>query len=259
MPIKFFKYQGTGNDFVLVDNRKPVVNRAQEQLFASWCDRRFGIGADGVILLQNHTEFDFEMVYINADGREGSMCGNGGRCAVQFAYDLGLIGTKTSFLAVDGEHEAEIKEGLIYLAMQAASLPISAPEGGFYLNTGSPHHLAWVQNLLDFDVADVGKKLRWHSHYAPGGTNVNFLERIGSQSLRVRTFERGVEAETYSCGTGVTAAALLYAFQEKWDSNFSVDITTSGGALRVQAKRVDNGFVDVQLIGPAARVFEGVI
>jgi len=259
MAVSFYKYQGTGNDFVLIDNRDAVVDRTNQSLFAAWCDRRFGVGADGVILLQNHPQYDFEMVYINADGREGSMCGNGGRCVVQFAHDLGVIGSSTRFLAVDGEHTAVLSEGLVHLAMQPAGFPETAPDNGFYLNTGSPHHLAWVENLPEYDVEQVGKRLRWHSYYAPGGTNVNFLERISAKALRVRTYERGVEAETYSCGTGVTAAALLLAYQEDWTSDFEVAITTSGGQLKVQAKRVEHGFDDIHLIGPAKRVFQGSI
>lgn len=259
MAISFYKYQGTGNDFVLVDNRSLIVDRNQESLFAAWCDRRFGVGADGVILLQNHPDYDFEMVYINADGREGSMCGNGGRCVVQFAYDLGVIGTSTRFLAVDGEHTAVLQDGLVHLAMQPASLPQHAPEGGFFLNTGSPHHLAWVDRLLEFEVDTVGKELRWHPHYAPAGTNVNFLERLSNRALRVRTYERGVEAETYSCGTGVTAAALLLAFEEGWQEAFEVEISTSGGQLKVQANRTANGFDHIFLIGPAKQVFKGSI
>lgn len=259
MAVPFLKYHGTGNDFVMVDNRNLLVDRDEQALFASWCDRRFGIGADGVILLQNHPAYDFEMVYINADGREGSMCGNGGRCVVQFAHDLGVIDTSTRFLAVDGEHTAVLSEGLIHLAMQPAGLPSDAPENGFYLNTGSPHHLVWVENLPEYDVEQVGKALRWHNHYAPGGTNVNFVERLSDNSLRVRTYERGVEAETYSCGTGVTAAALLLAYQEAWPSAFEVAIATTGGHLKVQATRKGHGFEDIHLIGPAKLVFQGLI
>lgn len=259
MAVSFFKYHGTGNDFVMVDNRHLHVDRNDQGLFASWCDRRFGIGADGVILLQNHSTYDFEMVYINADGREGSMCGNGGRCVVQFAKDLGVISSSTRFLAVDGAHTAVISEELVHLAMQPAGFPESAPENGFFLNTGSPHHLAWVENLPEYDVEQVGKRLRWHAHYQPGGTNVNFLERISDKTLRVRTYERGVEAETYSCGTGVTAAALLLANQEGWTSDFEVTVVTSGGQLKVQATRVAQGFDNIHLIGPAQRVFQGVV
>lgn len=243
----------------MIDNRTQYIHKSQQELFAKWCDRRFGIGADGVILLQSHPAYDFEMVYINADGREGSMCGNGGRCVVQFAHDLGIIGRKAHFLAVDGEHHAEIVEDVVELQMQSAGFPTEAAEGGFYLNTGSPHHLKWVEELASLDVEKVGKAIRWHSFYAPGGTNVNFLEKSGSHQLSVRTYERGVEAETYSCGTGVTAAALLLAYQMDWKEKFEVAILTAGGPLKVKAKRNEEGFGDIYLIGPARRVFEGQI
>jgi len=257
MSVPFFKYQGTGNDFVMIDNRDQLIHKSQQEMFAFWCDRRFGIGADGVILLQSHADHDFEMIYINADGREGSMCGNGGRCAVQFAYDLGIVGSKTHFLAVDGVHYAEITEELVQLQMQSAGFPIPAIDGGFFLNTGSPHHLAWVEDLKTFDVEKVGKAIRWHAHYMPGGTNVNFLEKKESNRLAVRTYERGVEAETYSCGTGVTAAALLLAYETGWNEKFEVAIQTAGGSLQVKARRTETGFDDIFLIGPAKRVFQG--
>lgn len=243
----------------MIDNRAQIVHKSQQALFAHWCDRRFGIGADGVILLQTHPDHDFEMVYINADGREGSMCGNGGRCTVQFAHDLGIIDGKTRFLAIDGVHHADMVDGMVHLEMQSVGFPEKAPEGGFYLNTGSPHHLAWVAELDTFDVANKGKALRWHPHYAPGGTNVNFLEKRGDNLLAVRTFERGVEAETFSCGTGVTAAALLLAYELHWEGNFEVSIQTAGGMLKVRANRTDTGYSNVFLIGPASRVFEGSV
>lgn len=257
MAVPFYKYQGTGNDFVMIDNRSGSIHKSQQELFARWCDRRFGIGADGVILLQLHPDYDFEMVYINADGKEGSMCGNGGRCTVQFAYDLGIISKKTSFMAVDGVHQATLENNKVQLEMQSTGFPAKAPSEGFFLNTGSPHHLAWVTELAHFDVETVGKQLRWHAHYQPGGTNVNFLEKTGSQSLSVRTYERGVEAETYSCGTGVTAAALLLAYESGWHGAFQVDIQTSGGQLQVKAVRTEHGFEQIYLIGPAQQVFEG--
>lgn len=260
MDLIFRKYQGTGNDFVMVDNRQLLVDRSEQALFASWCDRRFGIGADGVILLQNHPQYAFEMVYINADGREGSMCGNGGRCAVKFAEALGLVAAEQAFefLAVDGPHEAKIVGELVHLHMINVGLPQQAIQG-WYLNTGSPHHLEIVSDLADFPVVENGRLIRWHEHYAPGGTNVNYVEILQAGSIHVRTFERGVEAETYSCGTGVTAAAILADHLHPGQGAGKVDVQTAGGKLQVRFSRETNGYSHIVLIGPAKEVFQGVI
>lgn len=260
MDLIFKKYQGTGNDFVMIDNRSGLVDRSKQDLFASWCDRRFGIGADGVILLQEHPAYAFEMVYINADGREGSMCGNGGRCAVQFARALDLVVPETAFefLAVDGPHEALITGELVHLHMIDAALPQKALSG-WYLHTGSPHHLEVVKSLSDFPVVDRGHALRWHEHYAPDGTNVNFIEVMSENLIQVRTYERGVEAETYSCGTGVTAAVLLIDHLLPTTEIRSINIQTAGGLLTVNFRRKTTGYTQIVLIGPAKQVFEGVI
>jgi diaminopimelate epimerase len=260
MDLIFRKYQGTGNDFIMIDNRALVIDRSEQALFASWCDRRFGIGADGVILLQNHPQYAFEMVYINADGREGSMCGNGGRCAVQFAHALGLVEVAQSFvfIAVDGPHQAHISGDLVHLQMIDVGLPEKALEG-WYLNTGSPHHMEVVTGLSDFPVSDRGFVLRWHEHYAPGGTNVNFVEILDKHVIKVRTFERGVEAETYSCGTGVTAAALLVDTLHNGRGNSTIEVHTAGGVLRVSFEKTATAYQNIVLIGPAKEVFQGVI
>lgn len=260
MDLIFRKYQGTGNDFVMIDNRAGVVNRSEQDLFAAWCDRRFGIGADGVILLQNHPSYAFEMIYINADGREGSMCGNGGRCAVQFAHALGLVAAEETFefLAVDGPHQAQITGELVHLHMINVGLPQKALTG-WYLNTGSPHHLEVVNGLSDYPVVASGHALRWHAHYAPGGTNVNFIEVIDENLIQVRTFERGVEAETYSCGTGVTAAAVIIDHLLPTTEIRRINIQTEGGLLAVNFRRGSAGYTQIVLIGPAKEVFEGVI
>ncbi len=260
MDLIFNKYQGTGNDFVMIDNRSGWVDRSEQDLFASWCDRRFGIGADGVILLQAHPDYAFEMVYINADGKEGSMCGNGGRCAVRFAQALGLVAAEMAFefLAVDGPHQAQITGELVHLHMIDAGLPQKALSG-WYLHTGSPHHLEVVKGLSTFPVVDAGHALRWHANYAPGGTNVNFIEVTGDDSIHVRTFERGVEAETFSCGTGVTAAALLIDYLLPTTEIRSINIQTAGGLLTVNFRRESTGYTQIVLIGPAKKVFEGVV
>ena len=254
MQIQFFKYQGTGNDFVMIDDRTEQFP-ASKELIAHLCHRRFGIGADGLILLQNHPEYDFRMVYFNADGGEGSMCGNGGRCAVAFAKHLGIFAAQTQFMAVDGLHEAFIDEaGLVHLKMQEVE-GIENNGKSFFLNTGSPHYVAWVEALTDFDVEKEGKAIRYNERFKAQGTNVNFMEKLAENHLLVRTYERGVEAETYSCGTGVTACALAYSLS---GAQSPVAIRTLGGDLKVHFERVGAAqFRNIYLIGPAQKVFEG--
>ena len=258
----FTKYQGTGNDFILIDDRNNTFPTHNSALVAQLCHRRFGIGADGLILLQNHSDSDFRMVYFNADGAEGSMCGNGGRCIVQFAHELGLFKTHTRFLAVDGEHLAEIDGDEVRLKMSNVPAPsnesLTGPGTYFFLNTGSPHVIQFVEGLATYDVLNKGRLLRNDAAFSPGGTNVNFAELLTANSLFVRTYERGVEAETYSCGTGVTAAALIAHRQHGLSS--PVAIRTPGGNLRVTfTPQPDGSFTDIHLIGPAQRVFGGNI
>jgi diaminopimelate epimerase len=257
MTLPFFKYQGTGNDFVMIDDRQghfPVGQARISQL----CHRRFGIGADGLILLQSHPEYDFRMVYFNADGTEGSMCGNGGRCTVRFAHDLGIIQDSTRFMAVDGEHLASVCEEDIFLKMQDVKAVEQHAEYDF-LNTGSPHYVTFLSELKDLDVYEKGFQIRYADEWvARGGTNVNFVEVLDPENLFVRTYERGVEDETYSCGTGVTACAL--AAHLRYGIQDPVNIRTLGGALRVSFTPQGNGaFDNIYLIGPAKRVFEGQI
>lgn len=255
MTIPFYKYQGTGNDFILLDNRSLFFDRTRTDIVAALCHRRFGIGADGLILLQNKEGYDFEMVYFNADGREGTMCGNGGRCIVQFAYDLKVIGSQTRFLAVDGPHDAEVDEHWVRLHMKDVD-EIQQHSNYVFMNTGSPHYVADVQNIDSYDVVPVGKEIRYSSAFAPGGTNVNFMEKKGDR-LFVRTYERGVEDETYSCGTGVTAAALSAALQ---GMTSPISVQTVGGPLKVSFNRDEKGrFVDIYLMGPAKQVFQGSV
>jgi diaminopimelate epimerase len=255
--VTFFKYQGTGNDFILIDDRAQVFPAHDQALVAQLCHRRFGIGADGLILLQHHPDYDFQMVYFNADGAEGSMCGNGGRCIVRFAHDLGLFEATTRFLAVDGEHTAEMRGELVHLHM--SNVPsIDIQPMHTYLNTGSPHVVQFVANVANYDVVGEGRRVRHSDAFAPGGTNVNFTQLIDGQSLSVRTYERGVEDETYSCGTGVTAAAL--AANQQFGLPSPVAIRVVGGTLQVSfIPQPDGSFTDIYLIGPARRVFEGAI
>lgn len=256
MNIPFYKYQGTGNDFVLIDNRTNIFDRQRRDIVAQVCHRRFGIGADGFILLQNKEGFDFEMVYYNADGNESTMCGNGGRCIVQFAYDLNVIGNTTRFLAVDGAHDAHVKDGLVHLHMIDVTSVNALEEDAFFLNTGSPHYVQRVSGIEQFPVFEKGKVIRHSSAFAPGGTNVNFME-MQNDTLFVRTYERGVEDETYSCGTGVTAAAIAAS---KLGAAVPVAVKTLGGNLQVSFSELsENNYSNIYLIGPAKRVFEGEI
>jgi len=255
--MRFYKYQGTGNDFVIVDNREVNHSALSQERIHQICDRRFGIGADGFMLLNNKPGYDFEMVYYNADGREGSMCGNGGRCIVQFAHDIGIDRNHFNFLAVDGEHQANIENGLVSLKMTDVS---GIHQFGTYavLNTGSPHYVKKVTGLAELDVYTEGRKIRYNDEFNEQGINVNFVEVSGNGSLKVRTYERGVEDETFSCGTGVTAAALVF-YQQETGSN-SIDIEVLGGKLNVSYNRnADGSYDNIWLKGPALKVFEGSV
>lgn len=255
--IKFFKYQGTGNDFILIDDRE-LVFPVKKEIMAALCHRRFGIGADGLILLQLADGYDFRMVYFNADGGEGSMCGNGGRCVVKFAHDLGLFASETSFIAVDGAHDASVNGDQIRLKMSPVA-DIYHEEQYDFMNTGSPHYVTYVADLKATDVVEEGRSVRYGDKFGPlGGTNVNFIEILTPNNLRVRTYERGVEDETYSCGTGVTACALSAHLKEGWASPIAVE--TEGGNLQVEFQPLANEqFDEIYLIGPAKRVFTGEV
>lgn len=265
--MEFFKYQGTGNDFILIDDRNKTFPAANQALIEQLCHRRFGIGADGLILLQNDSDYDFRMVYFNADGAEGSMCGNGGRCIVRFAHDLGLFDRETRFIAVDGEHTAVVDEENISLKMTPVA-SIDNRDGLTFLNTGSPHVVLFTDDLESFDVVAEGRTIRYSDSFKPrvdssgestrGGTNVNFAQALADNTVFVRTYERGVEDETYSCGTGVTAVALV-AYQQLGLAS-PVSIKTIGGNLRVSFNQSSDGAFDtIYLIGPAKRVFTGGI
>ncbi|WP_020595538.1 diaminopimelate epimerase [Spirosoma panaciterrae] len=257
MTFDFFKYQGTGNDFVMIDDRSQTFPASDQALVERICHRRFGVGADGLILLQNDPEYDFRMVYFNADGAEGSMCGNGGRCIVRFAHDLGLFEKETRFRAVDGEHIAVVTDEEIFLKMSNVS-GIADRDGLTFLNTGSPHVVRFADDLESLDVVAEGRAIRYDSRFQPGGTNVNFAQVIDDKTVFVRTYERGVEDETYSCGTGVTAVALIASQQLGMTEPISV--RTLGGNLRVSFQSAGEGqFETIYLIGPAKRVFTGLI
>lgn len=257
--VSFYKYQGAGNDFIMVDNRQLALPRQDPERYQKWCDRKFGIGADGIIFIQEAKDFDFEMVYFNADGSEGSMCGNGGRCAVRFAVQLGLIAEKAHFLAVDGEHLAQVlPNNWVSLGMITVA-DIHTQADGFFVNTGSPHHVGLVEDIDTYAVTEIGKHIRWQNRYQPGGTNVNFMKTLDDSLLKVRTYERGVEAETLACGTGVTACALVWAHLNGKTGNQQVDVQTLGGSLRVKFEVTETGFRHIYLEGPAEMVFSGQI
>ena len=253
--MKFYKYQGTGNDFVMIDNRNQTFPKEQKYI-ERLCDRRFGIGADGLILLEEDHTADFRMLYYNSDGNESTMCGNGGRCIVAFAHFLNIFEHKTTFNAIDGLHEAEINNGLVKLKMIDVQ-EIKTDGEAFVLNTGSPHFVKYVQNLEGYNVFQNGYNIRNSETYREEGINVNFVEELeGSARLFVRTYERGVEDETFSCGTGATAAALTCIQQYKVPS---VEIKVLGGSLKVYAEQCGNSFQNIWLEGPAEQVFCGEI
>lgn len=255
MELTFYKYQGTGNDFVMIDDRAESFDLKNLKLVKSLCDRKFGIGADGLIAIRNHPDFDFEMVYFNADGSQ-SMCGNGARCAVAFSSFLGIVKGKTSFLAIDGPHEAVLVNDKVELLMGDVK-GIESNSGEYFVNTGSPHHIRFVEKVDEYPVYEEGRSVRFDPAYSPGGTNVNFVQPTAEDEVFVRTYERGVEDETLSCGTGVTAAALVYGFQHHQNH---VKITTLGGKLSVKFhSNPDGTFSKIWLIGPAEQVFSGKI
>lgn len=256
MTIQFYKYQGTGNDFVIIDNRSAAIQLSTNQINLI-CDRRFGIGADGLMLLNTLDGYDFEMKYYNADGNESSMCGNGGRCLTRFAYDMGIHRTAYHFLAIDGEHDAEMDEHeWIRLKMKDVD-EVTDYHGDTLLNTGSPHYIKSVQNIMELDVFHEGRNIRNSKDFITEGINVNFVEPENKHII-VRTYERGVENETYSCGTGVTAAAIVFAHNEKGFNR--VEVKTKGGNLAVEFEKInDHEFRNIWLCGPAEFVYKGEI
>ncbi len=256
MKLEFFKYQGTGNDFVIIDNRQAIFPKNDTKLVASLCDRRFGIGADGLMLLENDETSDFKMIYYNADGAQSSMCGNGGRCLVAFAHYLGVVGETCTFNAVDGLHEATVEGDIVKLKMIDVDEVHEMPNHSF-LDTGSPHHVQLVKDLSHFDVQKEGERLRY-GLYGESGSNINFVEQEEGDVFQVRTYERGVEGETYSCGTGVTAVALAMHESGKTASS-EVHIKTLGGDLTISFEKSGDKYINVFLKGPAIQVFKGEV
>lgn len=258
MIIPFYKYEGTGNDFVMVDNRDLFFPKDNHTLVKHLCDRRFGIGGDGLILLEQDQDHDFRMVYYNSDGNQSSMCGNGGRCIVAFAKSLDIITDHAVFLAVDGVHEATIAEdGLVSLQMTDVS-EVAIHPGYVFLNTGSPHHVQLVDDLRQTAVKTLGSEIRYSELYGAAGSNVNFVQQTGAGSFAIRTYERGVEDETLSCGTGATAVAIAMHALGKTSAQ-QIEILVEGGRLEVSFVKEGDSYKQVCLKGPATFVFKGSI
>jgi diaminopimelate epimerase len=258
MNISFYKYEGTGNDFIILDNRSGLYSNLTTHQIAWLCHRKFGIGADGLMLMGQKENYDFEMIYYNADGNTSTMCGNGGRCMVKFAFDLGIHQYTYKFLAVDGPHEAEIdNDNAIRLKMTDVK-EVDQQNGYTLLDTGSPHFVKFVNKIEEVDVVESGRIIRESKPFAENGINVNFVETFNKDSIYVRTYERGVEDETMSCGTGVTASALVSAHNERGFNR--VEVKTNGGKLSVEFnKKGDGEFDNIWLCGPANFVFKGEV
>lgn len=262
MQITFYKYQGTGNDFIMIDNRSLSFPKTDIKLIAHLCHRRFGIGADGLILIEKDKETDFKMVYYNSDGKESTMCGNGGRCAVAFAYQLGMITEDSLFIAIDGNHRAAVEkteEGAFEVKLKMKDVAsIYTADTHCFLDTGSPHYVEVVEEVGALDVVGKGATIRNREDYAPHGTNVNFAQQINASEFKIRTYERGVEDETWSCGTGATAVALaMYATGKTEERTLQIEV--EGGALEVSFEIDEHdAFRNIYLKGPASFVFKGV-
>jgi len=258
MIIHFEKYQGTGNDFVMLDNLSGQYDALSIEQIEQLCDRRFGVGADGLIKINRHPNYDFEVDYYNSDGSK-SFCGNGARCAVKFAATLGLTVNECRFLGIDGEHKAYLKNGLIYLDM----LPVGSVEpyqDAYVLHTGSPHFVKFTKDLSAENICEYGKAIRYSDAFRKEGINVNLVKQQGLDSIQIETYERGVENETLSCGTGATACALVLATLENRIGDYEINVAVKGGDLKVAFSYLgNNSFENIQLIGPAECVFKGTM
>ncbi len=253
MEIPFVKYQGTGNDFILIDNRQESFPKDDLSLISRMCHRKWGIGADGLMLIEQNGLEDFEMIFFNPDGTK-SLCGNGSRCAVAFAQTLGLLVSETQFLTTDGQHHARVENQQIHFQIHDVRDIRQYTENDFFIFNGSPHHVRFVTDLTKVDITGEGRTLRNDPRYSPDGTNVNFVA-ITEKGIEVRTYERGVENETLSCGTGVVASALASSLK---GVQSPITVETQGGSLTVTFTKGDTGFANIYLAGPAQKVFTGV-
>ena len=259
MELTFYKYEGAGNDFVLLDDRKIQFPHTRSDLVKFICDRRFGIGADGLMLLRPLNGYDYKMVYYNADGNESTMCGNGGRCLAAFAQKLGIIDKKAIFTAADGVHEAELlTDNYVRLKMTDVT-KIETGKDYYYLNTGVPHYVKFMSSINDLDVYNEGRKIRYNERFADQGTNVNFVQEYPDH-ISVRTYERGVENETLACGTGIVASVICTGIRKGINhGSYSSKVHAQGGQLKVSFFRIDNKITNIWLEGPATFVFKGTI
>ena len=258
MKIEFYKYQGTGNDFIMIDNRENFFPKDDVVLIKNLCDRKFGIGADGLILLEKDPQTDFKMIYYNSDGNTSSMCGNGGRCIVAFAKKIDIIASETTFMATDGLHYATINNDNIVSLQMKNVMDVTIRPDYIFLDTGSPHHVTLVDNLKDLDVKTEGAAIRYSALYGEQGSNVNFVTQVNETTFAVRTYERGVEDETLSCGTGVTAVAIAMKAIGKTKSN-KVHLNAEGGTLEVFFSSSDEKYMNIFLKGTTTFVFQGII
>jgi len=258
MKVQFHKYQGTGNDFIIIDNRELEFPNGDSELISKLCNRNFGIGADGLILLENDNLSDFKMVYFNSDGNESSMCGNGGRCIAHFAQILKMINGKATFVAIDGIHHAVVAGNDVSLSMNDVNKIMFTKEYAF-MNTGSPHYVLWCADLDALNIIKEARKIRYSNRFQDEGTNVNFL-KFENDILEMRTYERGVEGETLSCGTGMVAAALFAFMAGKIPSKNECIINAKGGDAKVKFKQIDtDSFINIWLEGSVKPVFIGEI
>jgi diaminopimelate epimerase len=257
MRLLFQKFHGAGNDFIMVDARSYPQLAINQLNIEAMCHRRFGIGADGFIILRPVEGYDYQMDYYNSDGRLGTMCGNGGRCVAAFAYQVGAATEKQIFLAVDGPHEAQILSNqLVKLRMTEVSV-LETRGADFFLNTGSPHYVAQVPDAHHHDTINQGRKIRYNDEFAAQGTNVNFYTILSDNQLQVATYERGVEDETLACGTGVVACTLVAA-KQLGIAQGQLNVQAKGGYLSVEFQQNPHGgWQNIYLTGPAQYVFSG--
>ena len=256
MTINFYKYHGAGNDFIMIDNRSSVFLGDKKEFAIKYCSRRFGIGSDGVIFLEKDSEYDFMMDFYNPDGSQ-SLCGNGSRCAGAFAYFLNIIGDQSTFRAIDGVHEGVLVDNGIKIKMGDVS-KVEHIGDDHFIDTGSPHYISYDSSSKQRDIVEYGREMRYSDKYKAKGTNVNLINELSQNHIQIRTYERGVENETFACGTGATACGLSYALLNELDKGI-IDVDVKGGKLRIHFERNGEDFKNIWLEGPAEFIFKGSI